>query len=248
MKKPLHEEALSGGGTLRLRKDAISISTDALLLSGFLPTLPKERALEIGAGAGTVSVLCALRRKFLHIDAVEIQGELAALARENLQENHLTEAVLLHHADIRSFSPEGRYPLVFSNPPYYKVGGGRAPRSRLSYLSRFEENLTLDELLDAVLRLLTENGRFFLIYPYARRGELLEKAEKRGLFPKRLLPVTKHEGAPPSLLLAVLSRGGGRIPEEHPLSLYTDKSHTAESPCMLRLYEEGILFPEKENL
>ncbi len=248
MDNVLYEEALGKGKTLRLYRNALSISTDALLLSGFLPTLTEGEALEIGAGAGTVSVLCALRGRMRHIDALEIQSELCALAKENLVRNGLTERITLIEGDARAFFPEKRYPIIFSNPPYYKVGGGKKPKNRLSYLSRFEENLTLSELLETVARLLSDDGRFFAVYPYARKRELLEKAEGRGLFPRRLLPVTKHEGAIPSLLLIELGRGASPFYEESPLALYTDEGHTAESPTMLRLYKEGILFPEKENL
>lgn len=248
MGKDLHEEPLWGGKTLRLYRNALSISTDALLLAGFLPSVPVGEALEIGTGAGTISVLCALRGKMRRIDAVEIQGELCSLAKENLLRNSLTERITLIEADIRSFFPEKRYPLIFSNPPYYKVGGGKKPKSRLSYLSRFEENLTLDELLETVERLLSDDGRFFCVYLYSRRNDLLEKAEEQGLFPRRLFPVTKHEGAMPTLFLVELGRGSFPFREEKPLALYTNESHTAESPTVLRLYEEGILFPEKENL
>lgn len=248
MAKDLHEEKLGSGKALLLLRNALSLSTDALLLAGFLPSLPEEEALEIGAGVGTVSVLCALRGKLLHIDAVEIQSELCSLAKENLIRNGLTDHIALIEADVRAFSPQKSYPLIFSNPPYYKVGGGKEPKSRLSYLSRFEENLTLSQLLETVARLLSANGRFFCVYPYRRKQELLEEARKQALFPRRLLPVTKHEGAVPSLFLIELERKKTAFYEESPLTLYTDKTHTAESATMLRLYEEGILFPIKENL
>ena len=248
MGNDLHEESLANGKTLRLYKNALSISTDALLLSGFLPTEKEKEGLEIGTGGGTVSVLCALREKLSHIDAVEIQGELCDLARENLEKNGLTERVTLIEGDARTLYPTKRYPIIFSNPPYYKVGGGKIPQSRLSYLSRFEENLTLSELLETVERLLSDDGRFFAVYPYSRKQELLEEAEKRSLFPSRLFPVAKHEGAAPSLFLIELGKKGSNLYEESPLLLYTDQTHTAESPLMLRLYEKGILFPEKENL
>ena len=248
MENGLHEEKLGGDKTLLLLRDALSISTDALLLAGFLPQDEEKEGLEIGAGVGTVSVLCALRKKLRHIDAVEIQEELCAVATDNLLHNGLTDAITLFEADVRRFSPPKRYPIIFSNPPYYKVGSGKSPKSRLSYLSRFEENLTLSELFLAVGRLLSDDGRFFCVYPYRRKRELLGEAEKQKLFPSRLLPVTKHEGAAPTLFLVELGRGASRFSEESPLALYTDESHTAESQTMLRLYKEGILFPEKENL
>lgn len=248
MEKELHEERLGGNKTLLLLKNALSISTDALLLGGFLPTETEKDGLEIGAGVGTISVLCALREKLRHIDAVEIQEELCALAKQNLARNHLTERITLIEKDVRSLSGEKRYSIIFSNPPYYKVGCAKAPKSRLSYLSRFEEHLTLAELLTAVERLLSDRGRFFAVYPYSRKKEFLEQAKERGLFPRRLLPVSKHEGATPTLFLIELGWEKTVFYEEAPLTLYTDKTHTAESAAMLRLYKEGILFSKKENL
>ncbi len=247
MKEKEHCEVL-GEHTLRTRGDGLPISTDALLLAGFLPKLPKGAALEIGAGAGTVSLLAALRGKFKHIDAVEIQEELASLAKENVKENRLTDIVTVYSADIRAFCPAATYPIIFSNPPYYPVGSGRAPRSRLSYLSRFEATLTLCELLSSVDRLLDQNGRFYCVYPAARAEELIKKAAGCSLFCRQRLSVCPHKGAAAVLALCIFGKEIIPAAEETALYLYTDNTHTAESDAMLRLYEEGILFPEKENL
>ena len=71
--------------SLQLLQDesGFAFGTDALLLSAYLPSMPKGRALELGAGNGVVSLLAASYHKFDTIYAVEIQEGSASLARQN---------------------------------------------------------------------------------------------------------------------------------------------------------------------
>src|SRR5262249_12899350 len=62
---------------------------DAVMLAAAVPGRAGERALELGAGAGTASLCLAARVPGLTVTGVEIDPALAALAKDNAAANGL---------------------------------------------------------------------------------------------------------------------------------------------------------------
>ena len=63
--------------TLIQRAAGLTFGTDAYLLAAFVRGVPRGKAVELGGGTGVVSLLCAARDRFAHIDCAEIQPEYA---------------------------------------------------------------------------------------------------------------------------------------------------------------------------
>jgi len=78
-------------------------------------------ALEIGTGAGVISVSLAMHRPRWKITAIDISEEALSLARENIQSHNLSDRITLMIADL--FPPgEARFDLIVGNPPYIPSG------------------------------------------------------------------------------------------------------------------------------
>ena len=99
--------------------------SDALLLAGYLRKA--ERAAELGAGNDIVSLLCAARGRFAHVDGYEFQPEVRELFQRNIELNGLSHRVTALERDIRALPAGlgGSYDCVFSNPPYMKALAGK---------------------------------------------------------------------------------------------------------------------------
>ncbi|MBR6709266.1 MAG: methyltransferase, partial [Clostridia bacterium] len=102
------------------KKDGLTYGTDAFLLSAYPPPEPKGRAIELGCGTGIVSLLCAARGQYAHLDAVEVQPAFAELAERNAALNGLVDRVSVRCADLRDLRAVdfgGEVDAVLANPP-----------------------------------------------------------------------------------------------------------------------------------
>ena len=64
-------------------------SVDALLLAAFFQERQADHVLEIGPGSGIISLILALRTDTLHLTGIEIQEDLADLARLHEERLHI---------------------------------------------------------------------------------------------------------------------------------------------------------------
>jgi len=90
-----------------------------------------DAVCDLGAGVGTASLCLAARIAGLHITAVEIDGQLAALAQTNAERNACAQAYQVLVADVlkrpRALKRQS-FRHVLTNPPYHDIARGtRAP-------------------------------------------------------------------------------------------------------------------------
>ncbi len=116
---------------------------DAVLLAAATPVLAGTRArvLDAGAGVGVVGLAIAARVPDVRVLGLEIDAELAALARCNAERNGLADRIevvvgdigrggaLLHDPVRPAGLDPGTFQHVVANPPFYGEGSGTAPAS-----------------------------------------------------------------------------------------------------------------------
>ncbi len=197
--------------TLKQDENGFAFGTDALLLSAYLPTLPKGKALELGAGNGVVSLLAVNRQKFATVYAVEIQPLSASLARQNAEQNGFSDRVIVLEKDLRLLGDEiesGSIDCVFSNPPYMKSGEGKKCANNARQLARHEENGTILDFCRCAAKLVKFGGSFVTVYRPDRLDALLDALRQCGFAPKRMTMVYRDSEHIPSLVLTEAKRGG----------------------------------------
>ena len=178
-------------GSLQIlqKKKGYRFSIDAILLSQFISLRKGEKAIDLGTGCGIVPLLLAKATKTHSFVGIEIQRELAELARRNVALNRLDEHITILHRDFKTlkgvFSP-GAFDVVFSNPPYRKRLAGRINPSPEKAIARHEIKGTLDDLIKMAAYLLPAKGRCYLIYSASRAVDLLFTLRRCKLEPKRL--------------------------------------------------------------
>lgn len=222
--------------------------TDALLLAAFAARAPKNKAAELGTGSGIVSLLCAGRAKFAHLDAVEVQPELARLCSRNIERNAMTERVTVICADAREFctrpNAAGAYDAVLFNPPYMRAGDGLRSESPGRDAARRELNGGITELCGAAAKLLHTGGMFYAVYRPDRAVDLICALRAVSLEPKRMVMVCDEAERPPCLMLVESKFGAGRSLEVMPPLYLREKS--TPTPDFAHILENGE-FPRKFN-
>lgn len=186
---------------------------DSVLLADFCRIKRADRILEPGAGTGIVSILLAKKFPSASFTAVEVQPELAYLCRRNVSENGLNGRICVIQADVADLESagfRGRFDAIVANPPYTRAGAGRRSPLHERRTARQDAAGAIEAWLD-LGRFLKNRGRYFLVFPSSRLGELVALMRERRLEPKRLRLIHPYLERPAPLVLveAVKSAGVG---------------------------------------
>ncbi|MCX7904863.1 MAG: methyltransferase, partial [Caloramator sp.] len=100
---------------------------DAVLLSNFANVRQRERVVDLGTGTGIIPLLMYAKYKPSKIIGVEIQREVADMAKRSVELNNLSDKIEIFEGDIKDcFKTLGvnSFDVVVTNPPYKKVSTG----------------------------------------------------------------------------------------------------------------------------
>ena len=175
-------------------------SADAPLLADFVETRPGDEVLELGTGCGVVAVLLSLK-PFARLTALEVQEDLAGLARRNVELNGLAGRIEVVRADLRAWEPGRRFDVVLSNPPYVRGRRGRLSDSEEKSVAKHEIMGDIFDIMRATRGFLAERGRACFVYPEKRRKDLEDAMNAQGLAVTRRRSVLPRDGAEPCLFL-----------------------------------------------
>lgn len=197
-----------------VEEKGLKITEDAILLSEFMKkyfsrkrkNLKGEKSfLEIGAGQGIISLLLSELDIISKIFAVEIQEEVFAALKKNIEINDLNGKIIPINKNIKNVN--GEYDFIFSNPPYKKTSSGKMPENEMKRISKYEILLTLDELILEIRRLLKNYGEFFVVVPNSRLNDIF-----RCIYENRLnvlsVKVNKYKKVD---LVVVHGKKGGKV-------------------------------------
>ena len=216
------------------RPNVFRFGTDAVLLADFAAPRPRERAVDLGCGTGVIALLLAAHEPRVEaVAAVELQPEIADMARRSVRLNGLEGRVSVHCGDMREIWRElgaGRYTLAVCNPPYGRSGAALESQRETVRLARHEGDLTPAAVARAAAMLLKNGGRFCAIFPAPRAYELMRAMDDSGIAPKRVRTVHGVEGrAPKFVLLEGVRQGGEGLHWLEPLVLrHSDGTFTQE--------------------
>lgn len=162
---------------VRNRMSAMKVGTDGVLLGAWCHVAGCRRVLDIGAGTGLISLMIAQREPDAFIDAVEIERDAAAEARDNFDSSPWSDRLRVIEADFNRWTAgiDAPYDLIVSNPPYFNSELKAPDASRA--LARHGEGLTYDSIVKAAASgLLSPEGRLCMISPVEREGDIMFSA------------------------------------------------------------------------
>lgn len=187
-------------------KRGYRFTVDAVLLAKFLRSDPDAEILEIGTGTGVIAILFSHLQTFRRLISIEIQKELADLARINFNTSFRGKWELfeMDAKDFSDESPAQSFDFIFSNPPYRRTGTGKLNPSQQKAIARHELKLKMEDLFQCSRKLLKEGGRLSVILPHFREKDFRELVDQHGFFWETLQYVHHFENRPPVFFLATL--------------------------------------------
>lgn len=217
------------------RKDGFCFGMDAVLLSGFVQVKEDEEVLDLGTGTGIIPILLEAKTKGKHFTGLEIQEEIADMARRSVCLNGLEEKVRIVPGDIKEAGKlfaKASFDVVTSNPPYIHDAHGLKNPGELKAISRHEILCTLEDVVREAASLVKPGGRVYLVHRPQRLIEIVRVMKQYRLEPKRLKFVHPFIDREANMVLIEAVRGGGSMVKvEKPIivfkepGVYTDEIH-----------------------
>ena len=194
------------------RTDGFCFGMDAVLLSGFAMVKKGERALDLGTGTGIIPILLEAKTEGEHFSALEIQREVADMARRSVSLNGLDEKIQIVEGDIREASQifgTASFDVVTSNPPYMNDAHGLKNPDLPKAIARHEVLCTLDDVVREASRVLKTGGRFYMVHRPHRLAEIITVLRGYKLEPKRMKMVHPFADRDANMVLIEAVKGGG---------------------------------------
>lgn len=213
-------EDLQGDLKIIAKKGVYRFSADSVLLAEFVQVSPGERIIDLGTGTGILPLLLTAKTKDLQVVGIEIQDDLADMARRSVKYNKKNREITIITGDLKN-APNvlgvGCWDKVLANPPYFKSSEGRVNPCRQIAIARHEIECTLEDVVAAAQKLLRDSGDFYLVHRSARVSELMEVCARYGLFPVKLQEVASKPGKEPYLILIQFLKGKVQEPAHLPV-------------------------------
>jgi tRNA1Val (adenine37-N6)-methyltransferase len=173
---------------IRQDKCAMKVGTDAVLLGAWVLPNDCKDILDIGTGTGVIALMLAQKTN-AYIDAIDLDEHACLQAKQNIQESKFPDRISVTHISLQDYAKTShkQYDLIVTNPPYFEQSLKSSDEQRSH--ARHADVLPFEELLDGVLKLLNEKGKFCLILPTLEAEKFRALAEKKGLYLSKLLRV-----------------------------------------------------------
>jgi len=176
------DQILDGKVTLNQPRDGYRAAVDPVLLAAAVRAEDGDRALDLGCGVGAAMLCLGARCAGVKIDGLELQPDMAALARQNVEANGATDRMRILDGDILNPPAEleaDSYAHVFANPPYMSGDRGNHPPNQSKKIAHVEGDADLEDWVDAALKYCRPKGSITFIQRADRLAELLIGLEGR---------------------------------------------------------------------
>ena len=238
-------DSLFGGEMIcQQPRQGYRFSVDSILLAHFSPIQNGDNVLDLGCGCGIVGLIIMYRWQTVlqGVVGLEIQPELAELARNNGRLNGFAEKFRVVEGDLRTMKasfPAESFTRVVCNPPFYTSGSGRESTDRQSLIARHQVCASTDQTMAAASLAVKNRGSVSVVFPADRLVELVGAMLTAGLQPKRMQMVYSYPGEKGTarlVLIEAIKNGGPGVAILPPFSIYQEKNgpYTGE---MQRMYE-----------
>jgi tRNA1(Val) A37 N6-methylase TrmN6 len=219
------------GGQLRLKqlKSGHRAGHDAVLLAAATPARAGERVADLGAGVGVAGLAVARRVAGIDLTLVEIDADLADLARANAAANALQADVIALdvEADATAFAAAGLAPdsvdVVLMNPPFNDPARHRISPDTARGIAHMATATTLSKWVHAARRILKSKGTLTLIWRADGIAEVLSALD-HGFGSLQVLAVHGEARAPANRILVRAIKGGRAPTQIHPALMLNDES------------------------
>ncbi len=187
-----------------LQNDSVmKVGTDGVLLGAAVECGNAEKILDIGTGTGLITLMLAQKSDAI-ITAIDINPDAVDLAILNVKNSPFYARIKVLQCSVQDFGCDEKFDLIVSNPPYFTTTILAPDKNRA--MARHNIGLTITELVQNLDRLLSSNGRAFVIFPVEQANLFEKESIEQGYFVKSKLIVSPRESMAPVRIITEISR------------------------------------------
>ncbi len=217
--------------------DGFCFGIDSILLTEFARDMKKNKKIvDLGTGTGILPILLSKKVEASKIIGIEIQKDVAEMAKKSIMLNKLNDTIEIINDDISCFN-DNNFDYVITNPPYKKQGTGLVSKNDNNIISRHETTVVLDKWIQIASKLLKDKGSIYMVHRPERLDEILQSLRKYKLEPKRLRFVYPNMKKDANLILIkAVKNAKSFLKVEKPLIIYEENGSYTEE--ILNIYKE----------
>ena len=208
--------------------DKFCFGIDAVLLSNFVKVKKNGHVVDLCTGSGIVPILLSAKTGAKKITGIEIQSDIADMARRSVSYNKLDEKIDIINDDISNalkYINNCSVDSVCVNPPYMKDTTAIKNPDLPMAIARHELLTDLETVINIASKLLKESGKFFMVHRPSRLSEIFTSMRQNRIEPKRLRFIHPYIESKANLVLIEGAKGSGVwLDVEPPLVVYKDKN------------------------
>jgi tRNA1(Val) A37 N6-methylase TrmN6 len=164
-------------GRVRLRQpvDGYRAAIDPVFLAAAVPACQGQMVLDLGSGVGAASLCLAARVPGVRIFGLEMQAQMVALARENIELNGFVGRIEALVGRLQTPPPRlgpGSFHHVMTNPPYGTAEGGVASPHPGKAAANQEGDVDLGAWMRFAVNMLQPKGTLVAVHRADRLDDL----------------------------------------------------------------------------
>ena len=200
---------------------------DSVLLSEFAKDIKKNSiVVDIGTGSGVIGILLSKKADPKKIYGIEIQSDVADMAKRSVKLNGLEEKFEIINNDIKDIIKDNiieknTVDVITINPPYKEKGAGITNKNSNKEISRHEITANLKDFIEISSKLLKDKGEFYIVNKVERLADMIFLMRENKLEPKKVRFIYPSKEKEASLVLIKAVKGANRFLKiEKPLYIY----------------------------
>lgn len=214
---------------------------DAVLLSDFAKEIRNNsKVLDLGTGTGILSILLTKKTNLQKIYGIEIQEEVAEMARRSVKLNNLENKIEIINKNIKELEQifeKNYFDSIVTNPPYKKLETGKTNEKQNKFISRHEVTANLEDFIKISFNLLKDKGSIYMVHRPERLAEIIYTLKKYKLEPKIIRFVHSNKEQEPKLVLIKAVKNAKEfLKVEKPLFVYNKKGEYTDE--ILKIYNK----------
>ena len=222
-------------------KDGFCFGIDSILLTDFAKNIKqKSKVIDLGTGTGIIPILLYGKTKNTKFVGVEIQEEVAGMAKRSVKLNELEDKIEIINTNILDLDKKyerGSFDVITTNPPYKKINTGIINENDKKLISRHEITASLEDFIKISSFLLKDYGKFYMVHRPDRLVDIFTVMRKNKIEPKKVKFVYPNQNKKTNLVLIKGVKNGKQFLEfENNLYVYNENGKYTDE--ILKIYNK----------
>lgn len=214
---------------------------DSILLADFAKDIKSgSKVVDLGTGTGILGILLCGKTDLETVLGVEIQEEVADMARRSIILNDLEKRFTILTTDVKRLKSKvklNNYDVVITNPPYKKLNSGKINESEKKLISRHEITANLSDFIKTSYSLLKDNGVLYMVHRAERLADIMYELRASKIEPKIIRFVYSNEIDDSKLvLIKAVKNAKPFLKIDKPLYIYDKKGNYMQE--VLKIYNK----------